>query len=123
MVVTNQNMKIKCPTCGGQGMITRVSRDGGYPVTVKTGDLVEYRLSNLTGTDSQCNEAHSIRSLFINKAKKIYDADQFLIFIKLISYEAHAIFWINSREMKLSDLINRIAIKNPTALDLINEIA
>ena len=61
MVVTNQNMKIKCPTCGGQGMITRVSRDGGYPVTVKTGDLVEYRLSNLTGTDSQCNEAHSIR--------------------------------------------------------------
>lgn len=78
----------------------------------------ELRLPSLTGTKEQCVEAMNIRTELLQKAEDQYEADSFKMFIELITYESHSLFWISSKDCDISRLINKIAFKNPIAFDL-----
>ncbi|MBV5340795.1 MAG: hypothetical protein J0665_14770 [Deltaproteobacteria bacterium] len=121
-----KSKKAKCPTCGGKGLVFEIidnGKDAFWDRTRRVANMEqELRLPNLTGNKEQCDEAIIIRTNFIHKAKKQYQAESFNTFIKLISYEAHSIFWIWNKNSSIGCLIGKIAVKNPTAFDLINSL-
>jgi len=121
----NQSKRIKCPQCGGRGVVIKIienDRAASWNMTRINEICDELRIPNLTGTKAQCEYAMDIRTRFIQKAKKMYQEDRFKIFIKLISYESHAIFWIGSKECNIAGLIDKIEEKNPTAYELIDRV-
>lgn len=121
MYPVNKKRQLKCPYCGGKGVLPDIYSEKKYTKNSKIEKtLDEYRLPDFTGTKDQCCEAMNIRTKYVQQAKRRYNADQFGIFIKLISYESHALFWINHKECNLTELIGKIAVKNPTAFELIN---
>lgn len=123
MITAKRKRQLKCPYCGGRGVIPDVFSEMRNTKSSKLEQVVEeFRLPEFTGLKDQCCEAMIIRMRFVQEAKRHYNVDQFVIFIKLISYESHAIFWINHKKCKLSELISKIAVKNPTAFELISEI-
>lgn len=127
MTITANNLKrIKCPKCGGKGVVFKAIDsvdDFSANCTVTAENYEEERLSALTGTAVQVTEALTIRTGFILQAKIQYNPEHFRIFIKLISYEAHALFWIWSKNRKIGAIIAKIAAKNPTAFELIEKMS
>lgn len=125
MITVNKSKKVKCPHCGGQGTILKTIghvKDVGWNEEMSGDNFKELRLPNLTGTKAQCEEALIIRFSFVQLAKRRYHLEPFNIFIKLISYESHSIFWIGNKECTVERLINKIAVKNPTAFELIDRM-
>jgi len=124
VTTVNKSKRIRCPQCGGRGIIE--IPDNRKAFTLHREDKEEYseeqRLPILTGTKDQCMVAVNIRNLFVQKAKNQYQAESFKTFIKLISYESHSIFWILNKDCNIGGLVGKIAVKNPTAFDLINSI-
>jgi len=124
MITAKRKRQLKCPYCGGKGVLPDIFSEKINTINSKSELIVEeFRLPDFTGLKDQCCEAMIIRTKFVQQAKRYYKAEQFGIFIKLISYESHALFWINHKACKLSELISKIAVKNPTAFELINEIS
>jgi hypothetical protein len=122
---TRKSKRIKCPICGGNGVIFEITEKGKDVYWIQKGKSEyneEQRLPNLTGTKMQCDEALVIRSRYVHQAKMQYQEESFKTFIKLISYEAHSIFWLANKECSIGSLLGKIAVKNPTAFDLIDSI-
>src|ERR1039457_906048 len=104
MITVKKSKKVKCPNCGGKGLIFEIidnGKDAAWNKTRKGEDSEELRIPNLTGTKEQCDEAMYIRASFVQKARKQYQSEQFKTFIKLISYESHSIFWIWNKDCKI----------------------
>jgi len=124
MMNVNKVRQFKCPYCGGKGVLPDIFNDKVPTKNTRSDQVIdEFRLPDFTGTKDQCCEAMIIRLKFVQLAKRHYKADQFAVFIKLISYESHSLFWINQKNCNLSDIIMKIASNNPTAFELINDIA
>ncbi|MBL0225247.1 MAG: hypothetical protein IPQ16_06615 [Geobacteraceae bacterium] len=120
----NTNKK-RCPLCGGHGVISNnMDKDKDIKSTKKAiaKILDEQRLPNLTGIDVEVEEALKIRSRFILKASRQYQPEHLRTFMRLISYEAHAAFWIYNKNSELSGLVAHIAAKNPSAFVLTNKM-
>lgn len=125
MTTVNKSWKVKCPHCGGQGTILKKvsnAKEIGRIEEINRENLYELRLPNLTGTKNECSEALIIRFKFVQMAKRRYHSETYCVFIKLISYESHSIFWIRNKECTVEGLINKIAVKNPTAFELIDRM-
>lgn len=125
MITNIKSKRVKCPHCGGRGVVIEILNNGRGTAcnkTKKEDDSEELRIPNLTGTKEQCDEAMKIRAQFVQKGKRNYEAEQFKIFIKLISYESHAAFWIWNKDCTIAGLIAKIAVKNPTAIGLIDRM-
>jgi len=126
MNFVGKSKRIRCPICRGNGVIFEVTEKGMDTCWVQKGSTkqieIELRLPILTGTEIQCEEALVIRSRYIRLAKMQYQDESFKTFIKLISYEAHSIFWLSNKECSIGSLLGKIAAKNPTAFDLIARI-
>lgn len=125
MITVKKSKKVKCPHCGGKGLIFEIidnGRDATWNKSRNEVDNEEQRIPNLTGTKEQCDEAKYIRARFVQIAKKHYQAELFKAFIKLISYESHSSFWIWNKDCKIAGLIAKIAVKNPTAFELIDRM-
>jgi len=125
MHTINKSWKVKCPLCGGQGTILKTIsnvKDIGWIEEMNGENLEELRLPNLTGTKEECSEALIIRFQFVQMAKRRYHTEPFSVFIKLISYESHSIFWIRNNKCTVEALINKIVVKNPTAFELIDRM-
>ncbi len=125
MITVNKSRKVKCPHCGGNGLVIEIRENSKYVAwdrKEKSDIREEQRLPDLTGTKDQCEEAKIIRSIFVQKAKRQYQTELFKTFIKLISYESHSFFWICNKSCKIEGLIGKIAVKNPTAFELIDKM-
>lgn len=124
MITVKKSKRIKCPQCGGRGVVEIPDNrnSGTWQRKEKEEYSEEQRLPNLTGTKEQCKEAMNIRNVFVQNAKIQYQAESFKTFIKLISYESHSMFWILNKDCNIGGLVGKVAIKNPTAFDLINSI-
>ena len=124
MITVNKSKRVRCPQCRGRGVveIPDSRKDGTWQREENEEYSEEQRLPNLTGTKDQCIVAMNIRNVFVQKAKKQYQAESFKTFIKLVSYESHSTFWILNKDCNIGGLVGKIAVKNPTAFDLINSI-
>ena len=125
MITVKKSKRVKCPHCGGKGLILEIidnGADAAWNKTRKREGSEELRIPNLTGTKEQCDEAIYIRARFVKMAKLHYKVELFETFIKLISYESHSTFWIRNKDCNIAGLIAKIAVKNPTAFDLIDRM-
>ena len=87
MITVKKSQKVKCPHCGGKGLIFEIianGKDAVWNKSRKGDDSEQLRIPNLTGPKEQCDEAMYIRARFVQKAKKQYKPELFKTFIKLL---------------------------------------
>jgi len=82
MITVNKSKRVRCPQCRGRGVveIPDSRKDGTWQREESEEYSEEQRLPNLTGTKDQCIVAMNIRNIFVQKAKKQYQAESFKTF-------------------------------------------
>jgi len=110
--------RIRCPYCGGRGVVGKVEKKG-IGARPKSAAAPESRLPALTGPKSDTAQAIRIRDIFVQRAKHMYDSENFVAFIRMISYEAHYSFWIINKDVAIDRLIMTIVTRNPGSCDII----
>ncbi len=110
-----------CPHCG-KGLVIQVlayDKEALSPKSTSGKYLADARLPELTGSSKQCEQGRQIRLCFLQRAKKTYDAENYDLFLRLVSYEAHAIFWIGCKQDSMGKMLAKVMSNNPSAFELI----